>query len=361
MKKLPFHDLYESWGAQFIELNGWLIPYHFGDISDEVQAALNRVVLLDRSYLGKLKLTGDDALELLDRITSNDMKGLLASTYCDTIFNTPDGRLVDYCRVINLNPGLLIISSYMDSQHLLEWLERFIVTEDVQVEEAGDRFNWFTLLGPDSLALIHTLADEPVQTDDDVIWLTCAGESFPAIRNDHFLIPAYNLCFPTGDSSELIATLVDLLESHNGMMIGDGAFQIIRVESGMPDWGTEIKPDYNAHEARLLHAVSFTKDNYTGQEVIARLDTYDNVQKYLMIVDIDGKLDHQPPLQIFYDNEEIGTLTSYAFDPLNNRHVGLGYVKKAYTLEGLNLTVEVHSGPRRFAARLRVPPHERFD
>ncbi len=360
MKMMPFHELYESWGATFAEQNGWLIPDRFGDISEEVQTALSHVALLDRSYLGKLKITGSDALEFLDRISSNDMKELLASTYCDTIFNTPDGRLVDYCRVINLNPDLLLISSYMDSSHLFEWLERFIITEDVQLEEANDHFNWFTLLGPQSLTLIRALTEDPVNEEDDVIWLKCAGQDFPAIRNDHFLIPAYNLCFPVLESTELVSTLVDLLGNYNGMMIGDSAFQIIRVESGMPDWGTEIKPDYNAHEARLLHAVSFTKGNYTGQEVIARLDTYDNVQKYLMIVDINGKLDRQPPLQIFYDHELIGTLTSYAYDPLQNRHVGLGYVKKPYTIEGLNLKVEVHSGPRRFPAQLRIPPQNRL-
>ena len=80
--------------------------------------------------------------------------------------------------------------------------------------------------------------------------------------------------------------LLDQLNLLDGKLIGDKAFQITRVESGMPDWSTEITQDYNPLEARLIHAISFTKGCYTGQEVIARLDTYDKVQKYLMIIEL---------------------------------------------------------------------------
>jgi len=357
MKKLPLHDLHESWGAQFFTQAGWQIPRHYGDAEKELQAATQQAALLDRSYLGKLLVRGSDAVEFIDRISSNDMNQLLASAVCDTVFNTPDGHIVDYCRVLKLDDGLLLISSYLDSRHLNDWLSRFIATQDVLLEDVSDEFNWFTLIGPRSRSLLQGLSDEPITDDDEIIWPTCAAETFPAIKNDHFIIPAYNLCLPADASAQMASQLADRLYVAGGRFMGDQAFQIIRVESGMPDWGSELTSDYNAHEARLLDAVSFTKSSYTGQEVIAWLDTYDNVQKYLMIVDIHGRPDRKPPLNILFFDEPIGTLTSYAYDPLNNRHVGLGYVKKVYTVKGLNLNIEIASGKRRIPGALRVPPN----
>ncbi len=356
MKKLPLHDLHESWGVQFFEQAGWLIPLHYGGAEKELQAALGHAALLDRSYLGKLLLRGADAVEFVDRISSNDMNELLATTVCDTIFNTPDGHIMDYCRVLKLDDGLLLISSYLDSNHLNDWLNRFVATQDVIIEDVSETFNWFTLMGPHSRSLLQGISEEPITDEDDIIWLNCAGESFPAIKNDHFILPAYNLCFSAKESEKILTGLVDRMYVAGGRFMGDQAFQIIRVESGMPDWGAELTKKYNAHEARLLKAVSFTKGNYTGQEVIAWLDTYDNVQKYLMIVDMDARPDKEPPMNIFFYDEPIGTLTSYAYDPLKKRHVGLGYVKKAFTVEGLNLNVEIDSGKRRIPGALRVPP-----
>ena len=123
----------------------------------------------------------------------------------------------------------------------------------------------------------------------------------------------------------------------------------------MPDWGTEITQDYNPHEARLTHAISFTKDCYTGQEVIARLDTYEKVQKYLMIIELSEKISSLPPLEVYIDEESVGHLTSYIYDPISQRSVGLGYIKKMYTTEN-DIYVEIETEKVRIPAKLRLPP-----
>jgi folate-binding protein YgfZ len=152
-----------------------------------------------------------------------------------------------------------------------------------------------------------------------------------------------------------MTTLKDGLATHNGRIIGDTAFQIIRVESGMPDWGTEITQDYNPHEARLTNAISFTKGCYTGQEVIARLDTYEKVQKHLMIIELNEQINGQPPLDLFIEEENIGQMTSYVYDPVYKRNVGLGYVKKMYSSED-NIYVEIMHENTRIPGRLKLPP-----
>jgi folate-binding protein YgfZ len=178
---------------------------------------------------------------------------------------------------------------------------------------------------------------------------------FPALENTNFKIPAYNFCIEKKTGPTIASKLSEQLKSLKGNLIGDNAFQIIRVESGMPDYGTEITQDYNPYEARLTYAISFTKGCYTGQEVIARLDTYDKVQKYLMIIELNNKISTPPPLEIFIEDESVGHLTSCTYNPITKKSVGLGFVKKMYTIDN-DIYIEIQTEKKRIPAKLKLPP-----
>lgn len=355
MKRLSLHKFHEKAGASFIEILDHRIPADYGKIESELQALNHNIGILDRSYLGKLKLTGKDALDLLNRITTNDLQLLAVGTMVDTVFATPKGRMIDYCRVINTGDGLLLISSFLSVNHLIEWLNRFIILEDVQIADVSNEYIWLTGLGPHIRMFSSEFADHQITDAEDANWLKINGTDIPALKNQNFKIPALNYCFGREQALEIFGTLVETMDSYGGRLIGDTAFQIIRVESGMPDWGTEITQDYNPHEARLTGAISFTKGCYTGQEVIARLDTYEKVQKYLMIIEISTRLSQTPPLDLYIDEEMVGHLTSAVFNPVSDRSIGLGYVKKMYSGE-TGLYVEVMDGNTRIPARLKLPP-----
>ncbi len=355
MEKLFLHALHEKAGANFIEIQNCLVPADYGDIEAELEAANRYIGILDRSYIGKIKLTGRDALDLLNRITTNDLQLLAVGTMVDTVFATPKGRLIDYCRVINTGDGLLLIGSFFKVAHLIDWINRFIILEDVQVTDVSRDYIWLTVMGPHIRAFISKFTGQKVSEVEEAIWLNINQVELPALRNSNYNIPAFNFCFPRENAQIVFNALTETVASFGGRLIGDTAFQIIRVESGMPDWGTEITQDYNPHEARLTNAISFTKGCYTGQEVIARLDTYDKIQKYLMIIEISRELAHSAPLDLYIDDEAIGHLTSYIHDPIASKSIGLGYVKKMYAGE-TGLYVEVLDGGKRIPAKLKLPP-----
>ena len=355
-KKLILHDFHSSNGAHFINSKDWQIPANYGDVNSELHYVRDTVGILDRSYLGKISLSGEDTIDFINRISTNDMTKLIMSTFCDTVFITPKGRIVDYCRVIKQGTEYIIISSYVECIHLMDWINRFLILEDIQIKDVSNNYIWLTLIGPRSRAFLSELAGQAVMPDDEIVWINRFDVQFPVFVNNNFYVSAYNICLPADRCLEIIIKLKDILGEFDGGMVGDTAFQITRVESGMPDWGTELTGDYNPHEARLLKAVSFTKGCYTGQEVVARLDTYDKVQKYLMIIEMQEVINSATPFDVFLDDEKIGILTSYAFDPLENRSVGLGYIKKMYATDDYNLQVEVDIGDRRIESILRLPP-----
>lgn len=355
MKKLQLHDLHKKFEARFMDVRGWTIPAVYTSVENELKAAKNHVALLDRSYLGKIIAKGSDALDLLNRISTNDMNELILGTTCDTVFCTPKGRIIDYAKVLRYDENLLLISSYIDNNHLIEWINRFIILEDTELNDGSSSFLWLTLIGPEARNFVQLLSGQEIVPQDETIWLKHGGIEFPALLNLNFMVPAYNFCLPVAEGKEIFSWLVQQIKLFDGLLLGDNAFQIMRVESGMPDWGTELTEEYNPHEARLLKAVSFTKGCYTGQEVIARLDTYDKVQKYLMVVQLSEHIFAEPPFDIFYDTEKIGKLTSYAFDPVSRKSIGLGYVKKNLTVADFNITMDVVVNGKNVSANLKIP------
>jgi len=356
MKKLYLHNFHENSGANFKRIRDTEIPSDYGNVENELFSANNTVALLDRSYLGKVKMIGKDSLDLLNRISTNDLQYLAVGTVLDTVFATPKGRLIDYCRIINSeNHEYILVSSFINTDHLLDWVNRFIILEDAEIKDVSNDFIWLTLLGPHAKIFLYEFTDVPISEADEAIWLNCNNIIIPALKNNNFKTNAYNFCIERKHAEAAIEIFQNTLNQLDGSLIGDTAFQIIRVESGMPDWGTEITQDYNPHEARLLKAVSFTKGCYTGQEIIARLDTYDKVQKYLMIVDLFEKIEDHTQLEIYIEDEFVGYLTSHIFNPLTQRSMGLGYIKKMFTTEN-DIYVEVLSKSKRIGAKLRKPP-----
>lgn len=355
MKKLYLHKIHEKAGANFIEVSDKQIPADYGDVRTELESIDNNVALLDRSYLGKIAVKGRDALDLLNRISTNDLTHLATGTMSDTVFVSPKGRLIDFCRVINSGDELILIGSFFHVNHLIDWINRFIILEDAELSDVSAEYSWLTLIGPHSKMFLNRVTGKLLTDSEDAIWIEIKGTNFPVLKNVNFKYPAYNFIFKNTKARSILPSLLEHLKSFNGHLIGDTAFQILRVESGMPDWGTEITQDYNPHEARLTQAISFTKGCYTGQEVIARLDTYEKVQKYLMIVDLSEKLTKMPPLEVFIDEEPVGYLTSYTYNPITGKSVGLAYIKKMYTTQN-DLYIEIQTEKSKIPAKLRIPP-----
>ena len=263
MKKLYLNKIHDQAGANYIKVQEWEIPGDYGDVKSELDAIKNNVALLDRSYLGKLSLTGADTIDLLNRISTNDLQTLAVGTMADTVFATPKGRLIDYCKVLNTGDALLLIASFFHVIHLSDWINRFIIFEDVLVKDVTMEYSWLTLIGPHSRQFLGQLTNRPLNDKDETLWLDIQNKQFPVLRNENFKYPAYNICINNSDAIQVITILQDHLRSFNGQLIGDKAFQIIRVDSGMPDGGTEITQDYNPLEAYLTSAISFTKGCYT--------------------------------------------------------------------------------------------------
>ena len=128
------------------------------------------------------------------------------------------------------------------------------------------------------------------------------------------------------------------LTEHGAAPVGATAMDAARVNFGVPEYGPELGEPYNPLEAGLIGSVDFAKGCYIGQEVIARLDSYKKVQKYLVSLGFaDASV--SPGDALLLDGQKVGEVTSVAPAPSDGVLKGLGYVKNAAATAGARLEV----------------------
>jgi len=161
------------------------------------------------------------------------------------------------------------------------------------------------------------------------------------IRTDFIGDPAYDIVVSDTDGPQLRNTLLETGAEPAGVDVTEA----LRVERGIPAFGKELGESYNPLEAGLMPLISFTKGCYIGQEVVARLNTYDKVQKSLVGLRWDGDSAVASGTRLLLDGKQAGVMTTAAMSPRIAGVIGLGYVRKAHATPGSELLLESPDGP----------------
>ena len=119
-KITALHDVQEKAGATFASFDGWELPRTYGSTSAEYRAARQGAALLDRSAFGRLRISGADGLDLLNRLSTNKVIDLAAGEGASTVLTTNKGRIIDLLPpIINLGDELLVITSPQTVQNVV--------------------------------------------------------------------------------------------------------------------------------------------------------------------------------------------------------------------------------------------------
>jgi tRNA-modifying protein YgfZ len=246
------------------------------------------IAAVDFSSSGILLLHGEESGDFLQRISTNDMTAWASGTARQTVLVTEKAKIVDAVIVVHLGTSMLMVTSPGESAVVKAWLERFIIMEDITVEDVTLSHVCTLVLGnPEKLS-----AAFPPRSGID---LPLSHER-AAIPFSYFSHPAVLII------SAAAEVMARELGSRSIPMASGEAFDAFRIHHGIPWAGKEINGSsnspnpfnpnnplnpnnpHNPLEAGLKQIVSFTKGCYIGQEVIARLDTYKKVQRLLCLV-----------------------------------------------------------------------------
>jgi folate-binding protein YgfZ len=309
-------------------------PPHFGDAAAELRAALNRCALVDRSALGRVLATGPDFLDLLHRLSTADVKRLQPGQGVPAVVTSPKGRIVERIFVHHLGrEGQLLVTGPGGAARTIDHLNRFTFSEQTGLADVSDAACQLALIGPAAgEALDAAGLGRPERCGS--LRATLEGVEMTVLGEDGLGCEGYSVVAGTTHAGALWRLLARAAQSNGGLAAGTQAAESWRVLQGLPASGFELNDHYNPLEAGLRDAVSFSKGCYVGQEVIARLDTYDKVARSLCGLELEPGRGVPPPgAALFVDDRNVGELTSAVRPPGWPYPVALAYVKRKSAAE----------------------------
>ena len=343
MSTSPLTEVHKQAGAALRELNGWSLPGSYSTPSEEYQAATQAVGLLDRSNVGRLKFSGNEALDLLNRLSTNKLEELTDEGQgMYTVLTSNKGRIIDLLFVLRLEDDLLVLTAPENRKKVADWIDFYTFTEDVTVEDVTEETAMLGVLGPGAWRLL----ERTIGTDIGPLPLYQSMRArvfdveVTVIRTDFAGLAGYDLVIGAHQAKEIWSGLLDHGKDDQVRPVGMDALDVIRVEQGVPAYGRELSEEFNPLEANLLEYISFDKGCYVGQEVVVRLNTYDKVQKYLVRLSWEGDLDPLSGTSLLVEDKRVGRITSAVRSLGSNKGVGLGYVRKAQAKPGTELATE---------------------
>lgn len=314
---------------------------------DHYSAAQSGTVFVEFQR-GIIRGTGSDRLDLLHRLSTNAVSQLRPGEEGTTILSSDKGRVVEVPRILEFGDHLLMVLLGTNVPGVRAWLDKYTIMDDFTTADATPEFALFGVYGQQAKSQLAAVAG--CQIPDAGAF--AVSESGLIILRDTRLngAGAFLALAPAARAADVAAQFLEQGISK----ITPETWHALRIEAGQPWIGAELSESYNPLEAGLSQLISWTKGCYIGQEVIARLDTYDKVQRHLMGVVIEGmegfpeEVEVHDPVEV----KKIGLLTSLAESPLVGGMIALAYIRTQHAIPGYR--VELQSGGATVGAGMLV-------
>ena len=259
------------------------------------ESAFDSALIVQHDTPGVIELRGADRLDLLHRLSTNDLEEMPANSFRKTVFTDPVARIIDVVPVLALSDKVLLVTSTGRLQAMQDWLQRHIFfQDDVTVLVSEKPWSLHGAYGPEAAETAPSgipPSDALIASDQGVIW--------PIDRP----VPGYLFLmrpdqFDPDWEADPAAT---------------DAYEILRIEAGLPKINSEILEDSIPLEVGLWDEVSFEKGCYVGQEIIARMESRGRLAKQLVGVRLGSEANSGSTLK--QSGKTVGTLTSVVQSP----------------------------------------------
>jgi folate-binding protein YgfZ len=285
----------------------------------------------ERSALARVAVGGSERRDFLQRLVSNDVSRLESGRGAPTLLLERTGRVVDRVIVADRGDDFLLVGSAGRAPAVVAWLARYVIADDVTVEDVGPRTRLVTVVGPRGAeAICRGLGVAVAELGP---WEhrrgAAGGEPVLVLRAEDVGGGSFHVIGSPAATAAASAAVAELPAAD------DAAWDALRVAAGVPAFGAEFDERTIPLETRMADAISFTKGCYVGQEVIARLHNQDRVKRALVRMRIEAARPPAPGAAVLVGDEEVGTVTSSARGP--DGPIALGYVKAGLEAPGTRL------------------------
>jgi aminomethyltransferase len=335
MKTTPFTKKHQALGAKMVEFAGYTMPISYTGINDEHQTVRTNAGVFDVSHMGEFIVKGENALDLIQRVTTNDASKLTAGKAQYSALTNDNGGIVDdlivYC--IEENKVYMLVVNAANIEKDWKWIVGHNI-HNAELHNISDKTCLLAIQGPNATRMMQALTDIDIL---NLTYYTFAKGRFAGVDNVLISATGYTgaggieIYFEDKDgAADKIWDRIFEVGGPQGLKpIGLGARDTLRLEMGYCLYGNDIDDTTSPLEAGLGWITKFTKD-FTARAILEQQKADGIQQKLVGFEMIDrGICRHDYEIKDF-SGATIGRVTSGTQSPTLGKAIGMGYVRPAF-------------------------------
>jgi len=348
MKNTAFTQKHIALGAKMAEFAGYNMPISYSGINDEHAAVRKNAGVFDVSHMGEFILKGENALDLIQRVTSNDASKITDGQAQYSCLPNLEGGIVDdlivYCIEKNKVYMLVVNASNIDKDW--NWISKFN-SNNVSMENISDRTCLLAIQGPNACKILQPLAEMDIM---NLKYYTFVKGKFAGIDNVLISATGYTgsggveIYFEDKDGAadKIWDAIFEAGAAHGIKPIGLGARDTLRLEMGYCLYGNDINDTTSPLEAGLGWITKFSKE-FTNSTYLANQKANGVSKKLVGFEMLERGIPRHDYLIKDAAGNTIGTVTSGTQAPSLNKAVGLGYVATEHAAIDSEIYIDIRN------------------
>jgi aminomethyltransferase len=336
MKNTPFTKKHISLGAKMAEFAGYNMPISYTGINVEHASVRNNAGVFDVSHMGEFILKGDNALDLIQRITTNDASKLTAGKAQYSCITNESGGIVDdllvYC--IEENKVYMIVVNASNIEKDWNWISSHN-HNNAEMHNISDKTCLLAIQGPNATKILQPLTEMDIL---NLKYYTFVKGKFADVDNVLISATGYTgaggveIYFEdkAGAADKIWDAIFELGTPQGLKPIGLGARDTLRLEMGYCLYGNDIDDSTSPLEAGLGWITKFNKD-FTAKQILEKQKTEGVGRKLVGFEMIEKGIPRHGYEIKGFDDVKIGVVTSGTQSPSLGKAIGMGYVEKAFS------------------------------
>ena len=332
LKKTPLNAVEHELGGKMVDFGGWELPVQFGGILEEHAAVRERVGLFDVSHMGEVIVRGPQALDLLQKLTCNDVSKLDTGRIHYNGLLYPNGGFVDdiliYC---NSTTDYFVVVNASNTDKDFEWMRDAAKEFDAEVENVSANYAQLAIQGPQAEALLQPMTDVDLSGMKYYRFAhgKVSGREAIVSRTGYTGEDGFEVYLAPEHAPDLFRAIV----AAGAVPCGLGARDTLRLEAKMALYGNDIDHTTTPLEADLGWIVKLDKGDFLGSDVLQREKEQGLGRKLVGFEMVDRGIGrHGYP--VVRDGKEVGIVTSGTHSPTLKRAIGLAYLPADLTEVG---------------------------
>ena len=346
MKNTPFTQKHIALGAKMAEFAGYNMPISYTGIIDEHNAVRKNAGIFDVSHMGEFILKGEKALDLIQRITSNDASKLTEGKAQYSCLTNEEGGIVDdllvYC--IEKNKVYMLVVNASNIEKDWNWISKHN-TKHAEMHNISDKTCLLAIQGPNATKMLQPLTEMDIL---NLKYYTFSKGKFAGVENVMLSATGYTgaggieIYFENkkGSAEKIWDAIFEIGLPLGLKPVGLGARDTLRLEMGYCLYGNDIDDTTSPLEAGLGWITKFTKE-FTAKEILEKQKA-EGIERKLVGFEMMEKGIPRHGYEIKdFSGATLGVVTSGTQSPSLNKAIGMGYIQTAFAATGSGIYIKV--------------------